>query len=159
MPSIKCITTETTIGDAEDLDLTMLMYNLLEFSSNYSETTDSLSFYCKKFYSNFNNDAAHTNDFKSFKYKAKLLGETEADEANGILKNTIHKDFCAIKYLSNFSTLLEMLLINCKVDLKLKLTKHCVLSANGNIVMMLILIILLLLSKTQNYMFPSSRYQ
>ena len=135
------------------------MYNLLEFSSNYSETTDSLSFYSKNFYSNFNNDAAHTNDFKSLKYKAKLLGETEADEANGILKNTILNDFCAIKYLSNFSTLLEMLLINCKVDLKLKFTKHCALSANGNIMMMLILIILLLLSKTQNYMFSSSLYQ
>ena len=87
------------------------------------------------------------------------MGEAEADEANGILKTTIHNDFCAIKCLSNFSRSLEMLLINCKVELKLKLTKHCVLSANGNIMMMLILIILLLLSKTQNYMFPSSRYQ
>ena len=35
----KCITKidETTIDDAEDLDLVMLMYNLIEHSSNYSE--------------------------------------------------------------------------------------------------------------------------
>ena len=35
----KCIAKidETTIDDAEDLDLVMLMYNLIEHSSNYSE--------------------------------------------------------------------------------------------------------------------------
>ena len=31
----------TMIDDAEDLDLVMLMYNLLEYSSNYSDTTGS----------------------------------------------------------------------------------------------------------------------
>ena len=40
-PFTKCITKidETTIYDAEDLDLVMPMYNLIECSSNYSETT------------------------------------------------------------------------------------------------------------------------
>ena len=39
----KCITKidETTIDDAEDLELVMPMYNLIEFSSNYSKTTGS----------------------------------------------------------------------------------------------------------------------
>ena len=32
----------TTINDAEDLDLVMPMYNLIEYSSNYSETMGSL---------------------------------------------------------------------------------------------------------------------
>ena len=39
---------KTTIDDAEDLDLVMPMmpmYNLIEYSSNYSETTGSLWFY------------------------------------------------------------------------------------------------------------------
>ena len=31
--------------DAEDLDLVMLMYNLIEYSSNYSETTGGLWLY------------------------------------------------------------------------------------------------------------------
>ena len=43
----KCITKTdgTTIGDTEGLDLVMRMYNLVEDSSNYSETTGSLWFY------------------------------------------------------------------------------------------------------------------
>ena len=42
----KCITkiAGTTIDDAEDLDLVMLMYNLIEYISNYSETRGSLWF-------------------------------------------------------------------------------------------------------------------
>ena len=32
----------TTIDDADDLDLVMLMNNLIEYSSNYFETTESL---------------------------------------------------------------------------------------------------------------------
>ena len=43
-PFTKCITKidGTTIDDAEDLDLVMPMYNLIEYSSNYSETIGSL---------------------------------------------------------------------------------------------------------------------
>ena len=37
----------TAIDDAEDLDLVIPMYNLIEYSSNYSETTGSLWFYIK----------------------------------------------------------------------------------------------------------------
>ena len=37
-----------------------------------------------------------------------------------------------LKYLSNFRISLEMLLINCKVEVKLKWTEYCVLSAAGN---------------------------
>ena len=62
-----------------------------------------------------------------------------------------------LKYPSNFWRSLEMPLINCKLELKLK----CVLPANGNNNdddNCNILIILFLLSKTQNYMFPSPLY-
>ena len=42
---------------------------------------------------NFDADIANNNNFKSFKYKAKLLGNTKAQpnlhQANGILKNGI----------------------------------------------------------------------
>ena len=37
-----------------------------------------------------------------------------------------------LKCLSNFWRSLEILLINCKLELKLKWTKYCVLSAAGN---------------------------
>ena len=46
----------------------------------------------------------NTNDFKSFKYKAKLLGNTVAqsalNQANGILKNAAI--VVPLKYLRNF---------------------------------------------------------
>ena len=43
-PFTNCITQidGTTIDDAEDLDLVMPMYDLIEHSSNYCETTGSL---------------------------------------------------------------------------------------------------------------------
>ena len=55
----------------------------------------------------------------------KLLGNTFAqlnpNQANGILRNATIA--VPVKYLSNFWRSLEMPLINCKVELKLKWTK------------------------------------
>ena len=71
----------------ETIDLVMPMYNLIEYSSNCSDTTRSLWFYSKDEATNYNADIANTNNFKSFKCKAKLSENTEADRDNGILKN------------------------------------------------------------------------
>ena len=57
----------------------MPMYNLVEYNSNYSETTGSLWFYSKFEATNYNADIGNTNNFKSFMYKAKLLENTEPD--------------------------------------------------------------------------------
>ena len=69
----------------------MPMDNLIECSSHYSETTGSLWFYSKDKASNFNNNIANTDNFTSFKYKAKLLENIVAQPApnadNGILRN------------------------------------------------------------------------
>ena len=46
-------------------------------------------------------------------YKGKLLENTEAHGANGILKNVTVT--VSLKYLSNIWRSLEMSLINCKV--------------------------------------------
>ena len=116
----KCITKigETTIDDAEDLDLVMPIYNLIEYSPNYYETTGSLLFYSKDEATNFNAHIANDDNFKSFKFKAKLLGNTAAqpvpNAGNEILKNAT----IAIpsKYLSNFWRSLEMPSINCKLN-------------------------------------------
>ena len=62
----------------------MPMYNLIEYSSNYSETRESLWFYSKDKATNFNNDIKNAYDFKSFKYKAKLSQDTKSDGNNGI---------------------------------------------------------------------------
>ena len=78
MPIIKFIakTDGTTIDDAEDLDLVMQIYNLLEYSSNYSDTTGSLWFYSKDKATNFNNHIENSDEFKPFNYRAKFLGNT-----------------------------------------------------------------------------------
>ena len=103
-------------GDVEDLDLVKLKYNLIEHSSNYSETTEILWFYSKDEAINFKSD-----NFKSFTYNAKLLGSTAAqplpNAANRLLKNGAIA--VLLKYLSNFWRSLEMPLINCKVELNL----------------------------------------
>ena len=49
--------------------------------------------------------------------------------ANGILENAIIA--VPLKYLSNFYRSLEMLLIKCKVELKLKCTKYFVLATGS----------------------------
>ena len=117
-PFTKCITKidGTTIDDAEDLDLVMPMYNLIEYSSNYSETTGSLWFYSKDEATYFNADIANNNIFKSFEYKAKLSGNTVEDEPKEIIRNATIA--FPLKYLSNFWRSLEMPLINCKIELK-----------------------------------------
>ena len=100
----------------------MPMYNLTEYSSNYFETTGSLWFYSKNEATNFNADIANTDNFKSFKYKVELLKTTVAQPApnaeNGILRNATIG--VTLRFLSIFWRSLEMPLINCKVESKLK---------------------------------------
>ena len=87
-PFNKCITKiyEITIGDAEDLYLVMPMYNLVAYSSDYSET-GSLWFYFEDEATNFDVDISNVENFKSFRYKAKLLENKAADGANNVLRN------------------------------------------------------------------------
>ena len=43
------------------------MYNLIEYSSDYSETLGSLCFYSKDGATNFNAETSNNDDVKSFK--------------------------------------------------------------------------------------------
>ena len=107
-PFTTCITKIdiTTTDDAENLVSIMPLYNLIEYSWNYFETTGGLWFNSKDEATDFNADVANTNDFKSFKYKAKFLGNTivhlASNAANGILKNAAID--VPLKYLSNHSS-------------------------------------------------------
>ena len=64
-----------------------------------------------------------------FKSKAKLLKDTVIDRAKGILRNSTIP--VQLKHLSNFWWFLKMSLTNCKVELKLRWTNHCVLAVVG----------------------------
>ena len=111
----------------------MPMYNLIEHSSNYYEKTGRLWFYSRDEATNFNANIVNDDSFKSFKYKAKLLGnaapQLAPNAANGILKNAAIA--VPLKYLSNFWRSLEIPSINCTVELKVRWTKHFVLSVGG----------------------------
>ena len=91
-PFTKCITQidGTTIDDVEDLDLVMPMYNLKECSSNHSEATGVLWFYSKDEATNLNSNIENTYNFKSLRYKDKLLrnkfAQLTPNNANELLK-------------------------------------------------------------------------
>ena len=59
-----------------------------------------------------------------------MVAQSNPNHANRNLKNATIA--VPLKYLSNFWRSVETPLINCKVELKLKWTKYCVLSAAGN---------------------------
>ena len=63
-------------------------------------STRSLWFNSKDETTDFNADIANDKNFKSFRYKTKLLGNTVANAANGILRNATIA--VLLKYLSNF---------------------------------------------------------
>ena len=106
--------------------LIMPMYNLIEYSDNYSDTSGSLrQFKRDKLPIGVINPNVTTTNSMSFKHKSIFFKKLTNDD-NGVFKNT--KIAVPLKYLSIFWRLLQMLLINCKIDLKLNSTKHFVIS-------------------------------
>ena len=96
----------------------MPMYNLIEYSDNYSDTFGSL-WQFKRDKQPVNNNGAFIDitaeNSSSFKYKSNLIGDTVVDGANSKKEDVIIA--VPLKYLSNFWRSLEMPLINCKVEL------------------------------------------
>ena len=81
-PFEKCSTEidGTLVDEANFINITMPMYNLIKYSDNYSDTSESLwNFKRDEMVSN----AEVTNDDNapSFKYKSNLIGNTETDGA------------------------------------------------------------------------------
>ena len=122
-PFEKCRTeiNETFIDEATHINITMPMYNLTEYSDNYSDTSGSLWQFKRDEIVN-NADVSNDNAL-SFKYKANLIGNTEANGTKIGVKLAL-----PLKYLSNFWRSLEMPLINCKVELSLKWYERCLLN-------------------------------
>ena len=148
-PFVLCITriNNELIEDADDLDIVMPMYNLLECSKNYRKTTGSLYSY----YRDELNDDANLNNFannnvvssNSFQYKNKTIGNTynvdstivaAADgarvanpnyDANNSGKKNVELAI-PLKYSVNFWRALDIPLTSCEVSLELKWNKNCV---------------------------------
>ena len=119
----------TFVDYADFINIAMPMYNLIEYSDNYSDTSGSLWDFKRD---EIVNNADVTNDDNAPSFKTSIIGNTEDDgRKNGV------KIAVPLKYLSNFWRSLEMPLINCKVELSLKWIENCVLTtaaigANAN---------------------------
>ena len=119
------------VHTAENLDITMPMYNLIEHSDNYQDSSATLYQYKRDEPPEANAIADLTvNNSSSFKYKVNLLGNPVV--AGNVARRNV-KVVVPLKYLSNFFRSLEMPLINCKIKLNLTWKKECALSTDtGN---------------------------
>ena len=124
-PFTNCISeiNNTQVDNAKDTDIVMPMYNLIEYSDNYSKTSGSLWRYCKDIPAVDNNNAivnfAENNLTDSFNFKVKMTGQTGDDGTKNV------EIMVPLKYLSNFWRTLEMPLINCEINLILTWPTNC----------------------------------
>ena len=108
----------TEIDDAQDIDIAMPMYNLIEYSDNYSKTSGSLW----RYYKDDPND--NITQSESFKSKIRIMGKTPAA---GNTKDV--EIIVPLEYLSNFWRTVEMPLINFEVNLILTWSSTFVISS------------------------------
>ena len=115
-PFTNCISkiNNTQIDNAEYIDIVMPMYNLIEYSDNYSKTSGSLWQYCKEIPAV--NDDGNIIDFNSadatdsFNFKTKITGQTAANNSNDNIAGRVDVEIMvSLKYLSNFWKLLKCL--------------------------------------------------
>ena len=133
-PFVSCIlkTNNTRIDNAEDLDVVMPVYNLLEYSKNYKKTAG-------RFW-NYNRDQPNEESIgggnaaikysiknsKSFDYKTSITGKLEGSNAEKEVEIV-----APLKYLSNFWRTLNMPLINCEINLILTWSEKYVLTSKA----------------------------
>ena len=120
----------TQTDNAKDLDIVMPMYDLIEYSDNYSKTSGSLWQYCKDTPAVGSKNAfvnfAENNLTDSFNSKAKITGQTGDNGTKNV------KIMVPLKYLSNFWRTLEMPLINFEVNLILTWSRKCVIVSSND---------------------------
>ena len=113
-----------TFGDYGDfINIALPMYNLIEYSDNYSDSSGSLWGFKADGIANKVN-VTNDDNAPSFKYKSSLITNTEENVTTIGIKIAV-----PLKYLSNFWRSLQMPLINYKVELSLKWIENCVLTS------------------------------
>ena len=96
----KRVINDVFVDKADHIYIAMPMYNLIEYSDNYSDTPGSLRQFKRDEASASNTDLTVDNS-ESFKYKAALLGKT-ANDNNGKCSAEDTKIVVPLKSLSNF---------------------------------------------------------
>ena len=140
-PFVSCITriNGELIEDADDLDIVMSMYKLLEYSKNYRKTIGSLYNYYRDELSDDGDDNNFDNikvvNSNTFNYKNKITSNTYNVDAGAqgydVNKNgtqEVELDI-PLKYLGNFWRALNIPLISCEVSLELKWNKNCIITS------------------------------
>ena len=152
-PFVSCITriNGELIEDADDLNIVMPMYNLLEYSKINRKTIGSSHNYYRDELSDDADDntfdnikVVNSNTFK--KYKNKIIGNIYDVDARipnpdgtGQIDNPIYNVnnegtqeielAIPLKYFGNFWRALNIPLISCEVFLELKWNKNCVINS------------------------------
>ena len=92
VPFKKCRTeiNEPFVDEAEHINIVMPMYNLIEYSDNYSDTSGSLWGFKRD--EIVNADVTNDDNAPSFKYRASIIGNTGDNEKKRWSKNS-----CTIK--------------------------------------------------------------
>ena len=116
------------VDTAENLTIVMPMYNLIEYSVNYQDSSATLYQYKRDEPPDDNVDLTADNA-TSFKYKVNLLGNIAAVNPDAARVGRLNvKIVVPLKYLNNFFRSLEMPLINCKIKLNLTWKKMCIIN-------------------------------
>ena len=114
-PFTNCISeiNNTQVGNAKYIDILIPIYNLTEYSSNYSKTPESLWQLCrdKPALNNDDNPVDLPGNSASFKCKQKITGSPGYDTKKAF------QIMVPLKYFSNFWRTLKMSLINCEISL------------------------------------------
>ena len=117
----KTVINDVLVYRVEDIYIETPMYNLIEYSNNYSDTSGRL-WQFKRDEVPANNADLTINNSQSFKCKAEtIISCREKTAYHNNEKSSVEdrKIVVPLKYLSNFWRSLEMSIINCKVHLEL----------------------------------------
>ena len=129
------------IDTADNLDLTMDLYNMLEYSDNYADTTGSLYQYKRPEPRNNNGNVVNLGTaLSSFKYQSGLVQKQLTTPNSENVPANVDPNFAnphriwknikivvPLKYISNLFRNLELPLINTKLYMELNWTKYSVL--------------------------------
>ena len=87
-PFLKCINkiNGVEIDNAEDLDIVMNMYNLIEYSNNFTKTYGSLFNFSRD---EKNDQALSGVNSKSFKFKTSIYGKSPTDDSINTTNETL----------------------------------------------------------------------
>ena len=87
---------DTFVDEPKRINIAIRMYNLIEYSDNYSDTSGILWSF-KRDQIAGNNDETNDNNDPSFKYKSSIIDNTENNGTKNGMKIAL-----PLKYLGNF---------------------------------------------------------